>query len=213
MAVTGTTTPSGTPVGPVATAVPPGRPRRVLCLGLAAGWLALDVLTKHLVVAELGDRGPVRVVPGVLDLTLTRNPGSAFSLATGYTVILSVLAAAVVVAVVRLSRRLRSTGWAVALGLLLGGAAGNLADRVFRAPGFLHGYVVDWVQLHAGSHSWPIFNVADSGITVAAVLVVVLSLTGRRVDGSRIEASRVDGSRVDGTRVDGSRSGTDPDGG
>lgn len=197
MAVTGTTTPSGTPVGPVP-AAPPGRPRRVLCLGLALGWLALDVLTKHVVVDSLSDRGPVTVIPGALDLTLTRNPGSAFSLATGYTVILSVLAAAVVVAVVRLSRRLRSTGWAVALGLLLGGAAGNLADRIFRAPGFLRGYVVDWIQLHAGSHSWPIFNVADSGITVAAVLVVVLSLTGRRVDGTRLDGASRSGADADG---------------
>jgi signal peptidase II len=178
-----------TAAGPPHTGAAVGPPRRVLCLGLAVGWLALDVVTKILVVARLANRPPVTVVPGHVQLTLLRNPGSAFSLATGYTAVLSLLAVVVVVAVVRLSRRLRSVGWAVALGLLLGGAAGNLSDRIFRAPGFLRGYVVDWIQLYAGSHSWPVFNVADSGITVAAVLVVVLSLTGRRVDGTRVTST------------------------
>lgn len=185
MAATPTTAPAGPPVDAAPVTALPGSSRRALCLGLAVVWLVLDIVTKAVVVAKLSDRGPVQVVPGFANLTLLRNPGSAFSLATGYTAILSVLAAAVVVAVVRLSRRLRSTGWAVALGLLLGGAAGNLTDRIFRAPGFLRGHVVDWVHLYIGDHSWPVFNVADSGITIAAVLVVVLSLTGRRVDGTR----------------------------
>lgn len=170
---------------PLAPAPPAGRPRRALCLSLAVAWVALDALTKLVVVRALAD-GPVTVVPGAVQLVLLRNPGSAFSLATGYTAVLSLLAIGVVVAVVRYSARLRSTAWAVALGLLLGGAAGNLADRLFRAPGFLRGHVVDWVRLYHGTHSWPVFNVADTGITVAAVLVVVLSLTGRRLDGTRL---------------------------
>jgi len=180
---------------PPAPTVPAGHSRRSLCLALAASWVVLDAVTKAVVVRALAD-GPITVVPGAVQLTLLRNPGSAFSLATGYTAVLSLLAAAVVVGVVRYSARLRSTPWAVALGFLLGGAAGNLADRLFRAPGFLRGYVVDWVRPYHGTHSWPVFNVADSGITCAAVLVVVLSVTGRRVDGSRVDGSRVDSSRV-----------------
>lgn len=180
--VTDAATPDATPAA--SAGVPAGHPRRALCLLIAVGWLVLDTVTKAVVVSRLTGRGPVHLVPGLLQLNLIRNPGSAFSLATGYTALLSLLAVAVVVAVIRLSRRLRSVGWAIALGLLLGGAAGNLADRIFREPGFLRGHVVDWIQIYHGSFSWPIFNVADSGITVAAVLVVLLSVTGRGVDGS-----------------------------
>lgn len=171
------------PVGDESAEVQPvgGRPRRGLVLAIALGWLALDAVTKAVVVARLTPGRPVDVVGSVVQFDLLRNPGSAFSLATGYTVILSLVAVAVIVVVVRISGRLRSTAWAVAFGLLLGGALGNLADRVFRAPGILRGYVVDFVALP----HWPVFNVADSGISVAAVLIVVLSLLGRSYDGTR----------------------------
>lgn len=168
-------------VEPAVARDPSGRSRRGLVLTVALVWLLLDVLTKVVVVARLTPGRPVDLVGSAVRLDLLRNPGSAFSLATGYTAVLSLVAVAVIVVVVRISGRLRSTVWALAFGLLLGGALGNLSDRVFRAPGFLRGYVVDFVAVGR----WPVFNVADSGITVAAVLIVALSLLGRSYDGTR----------------------------
>ncbi|MCW0214205.1 MAG: signal peptidase II, partial [Pseudonocardia sp.] len=119
-------------------------------------------------------------------LILVRNPGAAFSLATGYTWVLTLIALAVVVVIIRISRKLRSTGWAVALGLVLGGALGNLTDRIFRAPGPLQGHVVDVVSLFAPDGSvWPVFNLADSAIVCGGILLVVMALLGRELDGTR----------------------------
>jgi signal peptidase II len=106
-------------------------------------------------------------------------------MATGFTWILSVIAIGVVVVIVRVARRLRSTGWAVALGLVLGGALGNLVDRVFRAPGPLQGHVVDMVSPFApNGEAFAVFNLADSAITCGGVLLVVLALLGHELDGS-----------------------------
>ncbi len=166
----------------------PSRPRaRVLLLGVIAGVvLVADVLTKVAAVARLQGSDPVELLGGAVYLVLVRNPGAAFSLATGYTWVLSLVALAVVAAIVRIARRLRSTGWAVALGLVLGGALGNLVDRIFRAPGPLQGHVVDVVSLFAPDGSvWPVFNLADSAIVSGGVLLVLLALTGRELDGTR----------------------------
>ncbi|WP_163552757.1 signal peptidase II [Candidatus Frankia alpina] len=152
--------------------------------------LLLDIVTKHIAVAQLSDRGPVNVIPGVLDLQLTRNSGAAFSLAGGATVVLSLVALAVIAVVVFAARRLRSVGWAIVLGALLGGALGNLTDRIFRAPGPLRGHVVDFVHLH----HWPIFNAADSAIVCGGILAVVLSLLGIGLDGTRYGDSGEAGS-------------------
>ncbi len=145
-----------------------------------AAWAA-DVATKVLAVDLLADRAPVDVVPGVLSLTLTRNPGAAFSIGTGLTVPLTIVACVVVVVVIRLAGRIRSAGWAWALGLLLGGALGNLTDRILREPAPFRGHVVDFLRLP----NWPVFNLADSCIVVAAVLIAWLSLRGIGLDGSR----------------------------
>jgi signal peptidase II len=89
------------------------------------------------------------------------------------------------------ARRLRSTGWAVALGLVLGGALGNLADRIFRAPGPLMGHVVDMVSLVEPDGSFfPVFNAADSAVCCGGALLVVLALTGRELDGTRTPSRR-----------------------
>jgi signal peptidase II len=141
--------------------------------------LAADVISKLLVVQQLAARAPVEVVPRVLDLQLTRNAGAAFGLAGGATIIFSVVAVAVVGFIIASARRLRSRGWAIALGLLLGGALGNLGDRLFRDPGLLRGHVVDWIHL---TH-WPIFNLADSAIVAGGVLAVLLSARGTPLDG------------------------------
>lgn len=147
--------------------------------------LAADVITKVLAVAGLEGRDPVRILGGVVYLQLVRNPGAAFSLATGMTWLLSLVAIAVVIAIIWIARKLRSKGWAVGLALVLAGALGNLVDRLFREPGILRGHVVDFVSVFApDGQIWPIFNIADSAIVVGAGVVIVLTLVGLEHDGT-----------------------------
>ena len=158
------------------------RPRRTALLAVvAAVVLALDVVTKVLVVAELEGRRTLELLGGQLLIRVTRNPGAAFSFAEGATVLFTAVAIAVIVVIARVSRKLRSAGWAVSLGLLLGGASGNLVDRLLRSPGPGRGAVVDFIDFQV----WPSFNVADSGIVVGGLLAVVLSMRGIEVDGTR----------------------------
>jgi signal peptidase II len=157
-------------------------PRRMgLLLGVAAFVIATDVISKAIVVAKMADHPPIRLLGGLLTITLTRNGGAAFSIGTSMTIVFTAIAAGVIVYVLRAARKLRSVGWAIALGLLLGGATGNLLDRIFRAPGLFDGHVVDWIELP----HWPVFNLADSSICCAAVLVVLLALQGIRLDGTK----------------------------
>ncbi|MDQ0423741.1 signal peptidase II [Cellulomonas iranensis] len=175
------------PTPAAAAAVDPARRRRLLRVfgALTAGVLLVDQLTKVWAVAALrpGERTPL--LGDVFGLQLVRNDGAALSIASGMTWVLTLVAAAVVVVIVRVSRRLGSPGWAVALGLLLGGALGNLVDRMVREPGPLHGHVIDFLAY------WRLFigNVADIAIVVAAVLVVWLTARGVHVDGTRDGAS------------------------
>jgi signal peptidase II len=162
-----------------ATPAPQRKTRWVLLT--AAVVLAADAISKAIVVATLADRAPVVVIDHVLTLTLTRNAGAAFSIGGGATVLFTVVAVAVAAVIIRTARRLVSRGWALSLGLLLGGALGNLTDRLFRAPGPLRGHVVDWIQLP----HWPVFNLADSAIVIGGVLAVLISLWGIELDGSR----------------------------
>ena len=158
---------------------------RLLAL-IAVVVLVADILTKVIGVAQLEGREPIRILGGLVYLQLLRNPGAAFSLATGYTWVLTLVAVAVVVVILRVARRLRSTGWAIALGLILGGALGNLVDRVFRAPGPLQGHVVDTVSLFApDGRVWPVFNMADACIVSGGTLLVLFALLGRELDGTR----------------------------
>jgi signal peptidase II len=160
----------------------PSRRRCLLVLALVAALgYGLDLLTKTLAVAHLSDGSRRRLVGVLLTLELVRNPGAAFSTATGHTWLLSLLAIAAACAVLWVARRLGSVLWAVALGFLMAGFLGNLTDRVFRSPGFLRGHVVDFLRLP----HWPIFNVADMCINVAAVLIVLLALRGIALGGTR----------------------------
>jgi signal peptidase II len=161
------------------------RPRRIgLFLAVALVALTLDVVSKVLVVAQLSGEAPKRTLGGLVYLDLARNSGAAFSLGTGFTVILTAVAAVVVVIILRTASRMHSVGWAVSLGLILGGALGNLSDRIFRAPGVGRGHVVDWISVFGpnGQH-WPIFNIADSAICCGAVLAAILALRGIDLDG------------------------------
>lgn len=172
---------TGDPGGEVAApARPVSRGRVGILAAVAAAVLGLDLLGKTLAVAYLSGGGQVRLLDGLLVLRLVRNPGAAFGLGTGVTVVFTLVAVAVVVVILRTARRLRSRAWAVALGLLLGGALGNLTDRVFRSPGPLRGHVVDYLELPR----WPVFNLADSAIVTAALLMVLLSVRGRQLDGT-----------------------------
>ncbi|GIH68246.1 hypothetical protein Mth01_04990 [Sphaerimonospora thailandensis] len=152
---------------------------------------ALDLVSKFLVVEFLEDKEPVTVIPGVLVLNVIRNPGAAFSIGTGMTVVFSLIAAGVVFAIIRTARRLRSLPWAVTLGLLLGGAVGNLTDRIFRAPAPLQGHVVDFVQVFPVTR-FPVFNVADSAIVCGGVLAVFLAWRGYQIDGTRHNEQEVE---------------------
>lgn len=155
------------------------RPVRLLA-AVALTVLALDAVTKYLVVAHLEHRTPIRLLGGALLLAVGRNSGAAFSVAEGATVIFTAVAVTVVVVIIRSARRLGSRGWAISLGLLLGGALGNLLDRIFRSPGLFRGAVVDWIDFRV----WPVFNLADSGIVIGGLLAVLLSLRGIELDGS-----------------------------
>lgn len=156
---------------------------------LALNTVVLDAATKTLVVERLEHREGVRLLGGFLTFEVSRNSGAAFSFAQGATVIFTLIAAAVVVVIVRTLPRLQSRGWAVTLGLLLGGAVGNLVDRLTRAPGIGRGAVVDFIHLP----HFATFNIADSAITVGAALAMLLSLRGIEIDGSHRRHGRMDG--------------------
>ena len=145
--------------------------------------LALDQITKTLALRNLAD-GDVEVFGSWLVLHLTKNPGAAFSTGTQYTLFFSLLAIAAVIVVIYLSRRVGSLLWAVALGLLLAGVAGNLTDRLFREPGPLRGHVIDFLMVP----HWPVFNVADICINVAAGLIMIQAFRGVRINGTRDNA-------------------------
>ena len=169
---------SDVPTGPEV-----GVPRRRIgaLLAIAVAVLALDIATKATVVATLSDRAPVRLLGGFLKLRVDRNPGAAFSFAPSLTILFSLIAITVIVVILRSSRRIRSVPCAITLGLLLGGATGNLIDRIFRSPGLFRGSVVDWIQVP----HWPVFNLADSAIVCGGILAVLLSARGIRLDGQR----------------------------
>ncbi|WP_235926558.1 signal peptidase II [Actinokineospora pegani] len=164
-------------------------PRRAVLLLVTAFLVyALDLVTKILVTANLEGEPPVRILGGVVYLDLIRNSGAAFSMASGMTWLLTLVAIGVVVAIVWIMPKLRSVGWALGLGLVLAGALGNLTDRLFRAPGPFVGHVVDFVSLFGPNGEYfAVFNVADSGISVGGVLIVLLALRGREFDGSIIK--------------------------
>ena len=136
-----------------------------------AVWL-FDYATKSWAVNSLDSRNPVKVIGEFLQLTVYKNPGAAFSLAEGFTIIFTLIAISVVVVIGYYSTKITSKGWSIVLGLALGGILGNLSDRIFREPGFFVGHVIDWIQIP----NWPVFNLADSAIVVASAIAVILSV-------------------------------------
>jgi len=151
------------------------RSRRYAAAAFAVGVAvcAIDVVSKVVVVAELSGRPPMSLLGGLITLQLYRNAGAAFGVGPSFTAMYALVAVAVLAAILRVSGRLKSWLWAVALGLVLGGAAGNLADRLFRSPGPMRGWVIDWIKL---PYFPEIFNIADAALTVGVVLIVAASI-------------------------------------
>ncbi|CAB4711967.1 unannotated protein [freshwater metagenome] len=143
---------------------------------LFAAWLVwmADAASKAWALTTLEGKAPRHILGEFLQFTFTKNSGAAFSFATGGTFFLTSFALVVVVAIAYWSRKITSPAWAIVLGLVLGGSLGNLSDRIFRTGsnrGFFSGEVIDWISLP----HWPIFNLADSAIVIAAVLATILS--------------------------------------
>jgi signal peptidase II len=163
---------SGAADEPVDAGAPhPSTRRWWLIIGAVVSIVIIDQLTKAWAVAALSD-GPINVIGTRVQFNLTRNGGSAFGRFQGLTPILAVGAILVTIFLVRAVKNERD-GWTVAaLTLILAGACGNLVDRIARSPGVLTGHVVDFVKVGW----WPVFNVADSCITIGAVLLIVRSL-------------------------------------
>ncbi len=171
------------------------RSRVRLLASLAGSVILIDLLTKILVVSQLSEMTPPAEQPhilgGLVYFSLLRNPGAAFSIATGMTWILALIAIGVVIFIIRLAPRLKSARWAVSLGLVLGGAVGNLIDRIFREPGFLRGHVVDFISVFGpDAEYFPVFNVADSAITIGGVLLVLTAISGIDYDGTPVRTKK-----------------------
>ena len=166
----------------------PARSRRVLALyGTAAAMLAVDQLTKQLVVANLAGRPPVDVIGEFVQLRYTTNSGGAFSLLTGAPLFFGIMAIVIIGGIVYASRRAQPLSLLVVLGLILGGALGNLADRLLRGDAFLRGEVVDFVKVGI----WPVFNVADSCVVVGGILLaLMLGRAEREPDKARADTDR-----------------------
>ncbi|MDK0518979.1 signal peptidase II [Streptomyces sp. ML-6] len=155
--------------------------RKILVLfGVAVFAYLLDLISKTIVVAKLEHQEPIELIGDWLQLSAIRNPGAAFGIGEAFTIIFTFIAATVIVVIARLARKLYSLPWAIALGLLLGGALGNLTDRIFRSPGVFEGAVVDFI---APAH-FAVFNLADSAIVCGGILIVILSFKGLDPDGT-----------------------------
>jgi signal peptidase II len=165
----------------------------------------LDQFSKFLIVSNLTENQLVRVFGAVLQFHFVKNSGAAFSIASGSTWIFSIAASAVTIFIIGFARRIRSVGWAVLFGMLLGGTTGNLTDRLFREPGFGVGHVIDFIQVYG----FPaIFNVADSFIVASMGLFIILTIRGIGLDGKRNHGK---GSETDSPAVTDAQSTPRPD--
>jgi signal peptidase II len=189
-----------TPTPAPSEAVAGPRGLALLVLGLAAVVVVgIDLLTKQLALTNLSDGSVVRVLGGAVYFDLTRNSGAAFSIGANITVLFPIITVVVLSGVVWLARRLRSVPWALSMGLIVGGALGNLIDRLFRAPAPLHGHVVDFISLFApAGERFAIFNAADSALSCGVVLAILLEFTGRRRDGTRVSGKDGDNAGAKG---------------
>ena len=152
-----------------------------LFAGFAVFAYAFDQLTKLWVTSTMTEGERIPVLPPLLHWYYIRNSGAAFSIGENVTWIFTIVMAGVSVAILLQLRRLGSAWWALSLGLLLGGALGNLTDRLFREPSFAMGHVVDFIQVP----NFAIFNIADSAVVSGVVIICLLTLRGVGMDGTR----------------------------
>ena len=189
------------------------RARRIwaftIMICVAAVILAADAISKAQVLDRLAGHPPVRLLDGLITLDLTFNAGAAFGVGTSYTAVIALIVCGVIAYIIRTARRLRSLAWTIALGLLLGGAMGNLGDRLFRAPGLLRGRVVDWINL---PHFPWTFNLADASVSCAAILIAILALRVTRIDGTAPAHADAPAKGLGGPQgtQEGTRGDTDP---
>lgn len=169
--------------------------RTVTCLLIMAGVglfaYGFDQLTKLWVVETMTEGQMTEVIPPILSWHFIRNSGAAFSIGEDVTWIFAIFQAVVPVIVFWLSRRLGSIWWSIAFGLLAGGALGNLTDRLFREPSFGMGHVVDFIAFP----NFAIFNIADSAVVGAVIVICILTIKGIGIDGTPAEAGGPERSR------------------
>jgi signal peptidase II len=189
-----------------------GARRRAVWVLAAVATLAVlvDQVTKQLTVAHLADAEPVRLLGGAVYLVHTTNSGAAFGIGESYTFVFPIVAVAVVGWIIWAARRLRSVPWGLALALVLGGAVGNLIDRILRPPAPLRGEVVDMISVFDPyGRVFPVFNAADSALVIGVAFAVWLELTGRRRDGTRVTGGDRARSERDGAPGDARRDDAD----
>jgi signal peptidase II len=136
--------------------------------------ISIDLATKAWAVARLENQSDIKVIGEILKFSFVRNPGAAFSFGTSVTWVFTLIAIAVSIAILVISKNVTNKPWAIALGGLLGGAVGNLIDRIFRSPEVFHGHVVDFISVP----NYPMFNISDSAVVLSAIAMVILSLRG-----------------------------------
>ena len=154
-----------------------------LMLKIAIGVIVLDLITKVLAVRYLENRPNIVLIPAIfgenagplLQFTFFRNPGAAFSLGSSTTWVFTILAFVIAFYIYRTGKKVVRLSWAICLGAMLGGAIGNLIDRLFRSPGVFRGAVVDFIQIPY----WAVFNIADMGVSISAVVIAVMALFGK----------------------------------
>lgn len=172
----------------------PGRVRRIparyglLMVGCALVAYVADQLTKWWVVSTMTEGQITPVLPPLLSWRFFRNPGAAFSIGTDYTWVFTIIMVVVSTALILQVRKVASLRWSAALGLVLGGALGNLTDRLLREPSFGQGHVVDFIALP----NFAIFNIADSAVVSGVVLICILTLRGIGLDGRRTDDEPAD---------------------
>jgi len=149
----------------------------------------LDLVTKVWAVARLENQSDIKVLGEFLKFSFVRNPGAAFSFGTSVTWVFTLMAIAVSIAILLISRNVTNKPWAIALGGLLGGAVGNLIDRIFRSPEVFQGHVVDFISIP----NYPMFNISDSAVVLSAIAMVILSFRGVEYQTPNALPTKVDG--------------------
>jgi len=156
--------------------------KTLLFLGVSVFVVLLDQLTKFLAVANLHPFDSVPFLFDIIRFKLVFNDSAAFSIGGSATWVFTLLSSLATLALLWYGPKFRSTGWLILIGLALGGVVGNLIDRLFRYPGFPNGHVVDFIQI---PFNFPIFNIADSAITISAAIIAIRVIRGEQLGGPK----------------------------